>query len=52
MFLGQNAGPAGDCETQVVSAICLMSLSGHLLRPVGIGPICCSLIKDILVLCL
>ena len=28
-------GPAGDCETQVVSARCLMNLSGHLLRPVG-----------------
>ena len=29
----QPAGPAGDGETQVVSAKCLMSLNGHLLRP-------------------
>ena len=29
---------AGGGETQVVSARCLMSLSSHLLRPVGIGP--------------
>ena len=45
-------GPAGDGVTQVVSARCLMSLSGHLLRPVGIGPPCFSFIRYILVLCL
>ena len=33
-FIGQQpAGPAGDGKTQVVSAKCLMSLNGHLLRP-------------------
>ena len=33
-FRGQQpAGPTGDGETQVVSAKCLISLSGHLLRP-------------------
>ena len=33
-FRGQQpAGPAGDGKTQVVSAKCLMSLNGHLLRP-------------------
>ena len=45
-------GPAGDGETHLVSERCLMSLSGHLLRPVGIGPTCFSFIKYILVLCL
>ena len=45
-------GPAGDGEKQVVSARCLISLSGHLLRPVGIGPPCFSFIRYILVLCL
>ena len=40
-FIGQQpAGPVGDGETQVVSARCLMSLSGHLLRPVGTVPPC------------
>ena len=35
-FRGQQpAGPAGDGETPVASAKCLMSLIGHLLRPVG-----------------
>ena len=35
-FRGQQpAGPAGNGETQVVSARCLTSLSGHLLGPVG-----------------
>ena len=52
-FRGQQpVGPAGDGVTQVVSARCLMSLSGHLLRPVGIGPPCFSFIRYILVLCL
>ena len=42
-FRGQQpVGPAGDGETQVVSAKCLMSLSGHLLRPVGTSPPCFS----------
>ena len=45
-------GPAGDGETQVVSARCLMSLSGHLLRPAGISPPCSSFIRYIVVLCL
>ena len=45
-------GPAGDEETQVVSARCLMNLSCHLLRPLGIGPPCFSFIRYILVLCL
>ena len=35
-----------------VGEICLTNLSGHLLRPVGIGPPCFSFIKYILVLCL
>ena len=48
----QPVGPAGGGETQVVTARCLMSLSGHLLRPVGIGPPCFSFIRYILVLCL
>ena len=52
MFLGQTAGPAGDGETQVVSTRCLMSLSRNLLRSVGIGPPCFSLIRDTLVMCL
>ena len=39
MFRGQqSARPAGDGETWVVSAKCLMSLNGHLLRPRGTGP--------------
>ena len=38
-FRGQQpAGPAGDGETPVASAKCLMSLIGHLLRPVGTSP--------------
>ena len=48
----QPVGHTGDDKTQVVSARCLMSLSGHLLRPVGIGPPCFSFIKYIVVLCL
>ena len=39
-FRGQQpAGPAGDGETPVASAKCLMSLNGHLLRPVGTSPL-------------
>ena len=38
-FRGQQpTGPAGDGETRVVSAKCLMSLNGHLLRPRGTSP--------------
>ena len=48
----QPVGPAGDGETQVVLVKCLMSLSGHPWRPVGIGPPCSSFIRYILVLCL
>ena len=40
----QPIGPAGDGETHVVSERCLMSLSGHLSRPVGIGSPCFSFI--------
>ena len=32
----QPTGPAGDDKTRVVSAKCLMSLNGHLLRPRGL----------------
>ena len=38
----QPAGPAGDGETRVVSAKCLMSLNGYLLRPRGTSPPCFS----------
>ena len=31
----QPAGSAGDGKTKVVPVKCLISLSGHLLRPVG-----------------
>ena len=45
-FRGQQpAGPAGDGETPVASAKCLMSLNGHLLRPVGTSPPCFSFYK-------
>ena len=38
-FRGQRpAGPAGDGETRVVSAKCLLGLNGHRLIPVGISP--------------
>ena len=38
-FRGQQpTGPAGDGETRVVWAKCLMSLNGHLLRPRGSSP--------------
>ena len=46
------AGPAGDGETRVVSAKCLMSLNGHLLRPVGISPPCFSFTRLIMEHCL
>ena len=37
-FRGQlPAGPAEDVETQVVSVKCLMSLSGHLFRPIRVN---------------
>ena len=48
----QPVGTARDGETHVVSARYLMSLTGHLLRPVGIGPPCSSFIRYIVVLCL
>ena len=42
-FRGQQpTGPAGDGETQVVSAKCFMSLNGHLLGPGGTSPPCFS----------
>ena len=40
-----------DGEIPVVSARYSMSLSGHRLRPVGIGPPCFSFMRYILVLC-
>ena len=52
-FRGQQpAGPAGDGETQVASAKCLMSLNGHLLRPVGTSPPCFSFTRFIVEQCL
>ena len=52
-FRGQQpVRPAGDGDRQVVWARCLMSLSGHLLRPIGIGPPCFSFIRYTLVLSL
>ena len=49
-FRGQQpAGPAGDGETRVVSAKCLMSLNGHLLRP---GPPCFSFTRFIVEQCI
>ena len=53
MFRGQRpARPVGDGETQAVSTECLMSLNGHLLRPVGISPLCFSFTVFILEQCL
>ena len=46
------AGPAGDGETPVASAKCLMSLNGHLLRPVGTSPPCFSFTRFIVEQCL
>ena len=52
-FRGQQpAGPAGDGETPVASAKCLMSLIGHLLRPVGTSPPCFSFTRFIVEQCL
>ena len=48
----QPAGPAGDGETRVVSAKCLMSLNGHLLRPRGTRPSCFSFTRFIVEQCL
>ena len=48
----QPAGPAGDGETLAVSAKCLMSLSGHLLRPGGTSPPCFSFARFIVEQCL
>ena len=48
----QPAGPTGDGETRVVSAKCLMSLNGHLLRPGGTSPPCFSFTRFILEQCL
>ena len=48
----QPAGPARDGETRVVSAKCLMSLNGHLLRPRGTGPPCFSFTRFIVEQCL
>ena len=52
-FRGQwPTGPAGDDETRVVSAKCLMSLNGHLLRPMGISPPTFSFTRFIVEQCL
>ena len=48
----QSARSAGDGETPVASVKCLMSLSGHLLRAVGICPLCFSSIGFIVIMCL
>ena len=48
----QPAGPEGDGETRVVSAKCLMSLDGHLLRPGGTSPPCFSFTRFIVEQCL
>ena len=49
-FIGQQpAGPAGNGETQVVSAKCLMSLNGNLLMPGGTSPPCFSFTRFIFV---
>ena len=51
-FRGQLPdGPTGDGETQVVSVKCLMSSSGHLLRPIGIGDPFFSFTRFIVVQC-
>ena len=52
-FMGQQpAGPAGDGETRVVSAKCLMSLNSNLLRPGGTSPPCFSFTRFIVEQCL
>ena len=47
----QPAGPTGDDEPQVVSARCLVNLSGPLLRHWVISPLCTPFIRFIIVLC-
>ena len=44
--------PAGDGETRVVSAKCLMNLNGHLLRPRGTSTPCFSFTRFIVEQCL
>ena len=52
-FRGQQpSGPAGDGETRVVSAKCLMSLNDHPLRPGGTSPPCFSFTRFIVEQCL
>ena len=52
-FRGQQpAGPAGDGESRVVSTKCLMSLNGHLLRPIRTSPPCLSFTRFIVEQCL
>ena len=52
-FRGRRpARPAGDGETRVVSAKCLLSLNGHLLRPGGTSPSCSSFTRFIVEQCL
>ena len=43
----QSDRPAYDGETQAVLVRCLMSLSGHLLRPIEIRPLCFYLFYNI-----
>ena len=52
-FRGQLPdGPTGDGVTRVVSVKCLMSLSDHLLRPIGISPPFFSFTRFIVEQCL
>ena len=52
-FRGQQpTGPAGDGETRVVSAKCLTSCNGYLLRPGGTSPPCFSFRRFIVEQCL
>ena len=52
-FRGQQpAGPAGDGETQVVLAKCLMSLNCHFMMPGGTSPPCFSFTRFIVEQCL
>ena len=52
-FRGQQpAGAAGDGETREVSAKCLISLNGHLLRPGGTSHPCFSFTRFIAEQCL
>ena len=55
-FQVSDPGPEGLLfflmKQKVVLLKCLMSLSGHLLRPIGMGPPCFPFIRYVVVLCL